>query len=136
MVGDTDAEYDKDSLEEFAKIFLDVPYLWGGRSVFGCDCSGFTQNVFKLLGVKLKRDAHQQAEQGEAVSDLKSSHIGDLAFFKDEDGKISHVGIILSDEQIIHASARVRIDHLDDEGIFNRDTQEHTHMLQSIRRVM
>lgn len=82
-------------LGEASKWYLHTPYLWGGRSPFGIDCSGLTQMVYKLNGIKLKRDAWQQAEQGKALSFLEEAQTGDLAFFDNEDGKIVHVGIIL-----------------------------------------
>lgn len=115
-------------------MFLNAPYLWGGRSPFGIDCSGFTQLVFKLCGIRLKRDAYQQAEQGEVVNLLDESLTGDLAFFDNADGKIIHVGIILPGHQIIHASGKVRIDRIDHQGIFNRETGSYSHNLRLIKR--
>ena len=114
--------------------YLDTPYLWGGKSVFGIDCSGFAQQVFKLFGIKLLRDAYQQATQGEAVSDLDASQAGDLAFFHNEAGRITHVGILLRPDQIVHAAGKVRIDVIDKDGIINVDTGKRTHQLHSIRR--
>jgi len=122
-----------DNLEEIAKKYLNVPYLWGGRSLFGVDCSGFTQVVFKLCGVQLKRDAYQQAEQGETVNGISESKKGDLVFFEKND-KITHVGIILNDNQVIHASGKVRIDTVDENGICNLESGECTHKLKLIRR--
>ena len=119
---------------ENAYMFLNAPYLWGGRSPFGIDCSGFTQLVFKLCGIKLFRDAAQQAEQGITVNVLEESKPGDLAFFENTDGKITHVGIILTRNQIIHASGRVRIDNLDHQGIFNEESKNYSHNLRLIKR--
>ena len=109
--------------------------MWGGRSVFGIDCSGFVQMVFKLLNVRLPRDAYQQAEMGEAIDFLAEAKLGDLAFFDNEQGKITHVGILLSPHQIIHASAVVRIDPIDQAGIVSSTTGLRTHQLRTIRRV-
>lgn len=123
------------ALEIVAKQFLGTPYLWGGRSVFGIDCSGFVQMVFKLFNINLPRDAYQQAEVGEDVGFLAEAKPGDLAFFDNEQGKITHVGILLSPQQIIHASAVVRIDPIDQAGIVSSTTGLRTHQLRTIRRV-
>jgi gamma-D-glutamyl-L-lysine dipeptidyl-peptidase len=125
-----------EDLGEVAKWYLNSPYLWGGRSPFGIDCSGFTQMVYKLNGIKLKRDAWQQAEQGKALSFLEESQTGDLAFFDNEEGKIVHVGIILTGEKIIHASGKVRTDKLDHQGIFNEEIKQYTHRLRVVKRMI
>jgi cell wall-associated NlpC family hydrolase len=119
---------------EIAKRFLNVPYLWGGRTHFGIDCSGFSQIVFKILGIKLNRDASQQAEQGELVNFLPEAKAGDLAFFDNEEGRITHVGIMLNNSQIIHASGRVKIDRIDNQGIFSSDLKKYSHKLRIIKR--
>jgi cell wall-associated NlpC family hydrolase len=121
-------------VEEAAKYYLNAPYLWGGRSLFGIDCSGFTQIVFKQFGIRLKRDAWQQAEQGELVAFLPQARLGDLAFFQNNEGRIVHVGIMLDNSKIIHASGKVRIDLIDSEGIFNEELNKHTHRLRVIKR--
>ena len=119
-----------------AHTFLNTPYLWGGKSVFGIDCSGFTQSVYKILGIPLLRDAYQQATEGETVSLIQEVSPGDLAFFDNEAGKITHVGIMLSDHQIIHAAGKVRIDPIDHLGIVNADTGVRTHKLRIIKRML
>lgn len=119
---------------ENAYMYLNSPYLWGGRTPFGIDCSGFTQMVFKLAGIRLRRDAWQQSEQGTLIHLLDESRPGDLAFFDNEEGRIVHVGIILPHQKIIHASGKVRIDSLDHHGIFNRDNRKYTHNLRLIKR--
>ncbi len=117
-------------------MYLNAPYLWGGKSPFGIDCSGFTQIVYKLNGYKLWRDASQQATQGEVLSFIEESEPGDLAFFDNEDGNIIHVGIILENNYIIHASGKVRIDRLDHLGIFNEELNKHTHKLRIIKKIV
>lgn len=130
----TPSHKDPSMIMQQSYMFLNAPYLWGGRSPFGIDCSGFTQLIFKLCGIKLKRDAYQQAEQGSLVNLFDESAPGDLAFFDNAEKKIIHVGIILPGQQIIHASGKVRIDRIDHQGIFNRDTGNYTHNLRLIKR--
>ncbi|GGE42392.1 SH3 domain-containing protein [Pedobacter psychrotolerans] len=124
----------KADVETTAKFFQNIPYLWGGRHLFGMDCSGFVQTVFKLLNIKLNRDASQQAEQGELVGFLAECKPGDVAFFDNAEGKITHVGIMLGPNEIIHASAKVKVDPIDDEGIFNRELGIYSHKLRIIKR--
>lgn len=114
--------------------YLNTTYVWGGRSVFGIDCSGFVQQVFRFFNKKLPRDAYQQAAVGEVVGFLQEVQCGDLAFFDNEDGKITHVGLLLNADTIIHASGKVRIDKIDSMGIVNSDTGERTHRLRIIKR--
>jgi cell wall-associated NlpC family hydrolase len=116
--------------------FLNTPYLWGGRSVFGIDCSGFTQMIFKFLGVSLLRDAYLQAGQGEPVGFLEETRTGDLAFFDNEEGRITHVGILLNSHEIIHSSGKVRIDKIDNMGILQSETFQRTHHLRVIKRLL
>lgn len=126
----------RESIALTAKEFLNVPYLWGGKSFFAVDCSGFTQLVYKVHHVKLPRDASQQAEVGETLSFVEESQPGDLAFFENADGKIIHVGIMLDNQRIIHASGKVRIDTLDSTGIFNKELNQHTHKLRVIKSII
>ena len=114
--------------------FLNTAYLWGGRSVFGIDCSGFTQVVFRFFNIPLLRDAYLQATQGEGIGFLQETRCGDLAFFDNPEGRITHVGILLNDHEIIHAAGKVRIDRIDNAGIVNSDTGQRTHQLRLIRR--
>jgi hypothetical protein len=131
-----EAKFAKDNLINIALLYLNTPYLWGGKTPFGIDCSGFTQMVYKLNGYRLKRDASQQVEQGEALSFIEESEPGDLAFFDNAEGDITHVGIIMKDNYIIHAHGKVRIDRLDHTGIFNIQTSLHTHKLRVIKRII
>lgn len=121
-----------DFLKQVAFKYINAPYLWGGRSPFGIDCSGFVQNVFRISGYKLPRDAYQQADMGELVEATKP---GDLAFFAKE-SKIDHVGICIGKDEIIHASGKVRVDRINDEGIKHADSGQLTHKLHSIRRIL
>ena len=126
----------KSSLIETAFMYLNAPYLWGGKTPFGIDCSGFTQMVYKLNGYKLLRDASQQAAQGEPLSFIEESEPGDLAFFDNDEGIIIHVGIMMEDNYIIHASGKIRVDRLDHLGIFNAETNKHTHKLRVIKKII
>ncbi len=126
----------KKLLVETAYKYLNTPYLWGGKTPFGIDCSGFTQMVYKLCGYKLMRDAAEQASQGEVLSFIEESEPGDLAFFDNQEGIITHVGIIMKDNYIIHAHGKVRIDRIDHSGIFNMDEQKHTHKLRVIKKII
>jgi cell wall-associated NlpC family hydrolase len=126
----------KSAIVETALLYLNTPYLWGGKSPFGIDCSGFTQMVYKLCGHELLRDASMQATQGEALSFIEESEPGDLVFFDNEEGNIVHVGIIMEDHHIIHAHGKVRIDRLDHSGIFNHEKRKHTHKLRVIKRIV
>ena len=126
----------RNSIVNTALLFLNSPYLWGGKTPFGIDCSGFTQMVYKINGYKLYRDAKDQANQGETLSFIEESEAGDLAFFNNDQGDIIHVGIILQNNHIIHASGKVRIDRIDHSGIYNNDLNKHTHSLRYIKKII
>lgn len=131
----TSLAYSTKQLIADALFFQNVPYLWGGRNLFGIDCSGFVQIVFKLNGIALKRDAWQQAEQGTTVDFLPEVQPGDVAFFDNEAGRITHVGIMLNATEIIHASGKVRRDPIDGQGIYNAELGRYTHKLRIIKRL-
>lgn len=124
------------SIRNWSYLFLNTPYLWGGRTFLGIDCSGFTQLLFLLKGIQIPRDAYQQADIGEFVIFLNQSQEGDLAFFVNDSDKITHVGILLGDGKIIHASGKVRIDTIDSHGIFDEANGKHTHILKCIKRIL
>ena len=145
LINDTNFNYEgtiiskmqsKETIIETAFKYLNAPYLWGGKTPFGIDCSGFTQMVYKLCGYKLLRDATQQATQGDVLSFIEESEPGDLAFFDNSEGIITHVGIIMKDNYIIHAHGKIRIDRLDHSGIFNISTHRHTHKLRVIKKII
>jgi hypothetical protein len=124
---------------EFMRViamkYLNSPYQWGGKSPFGIDCSGFTQMVFKICGFTLQRDTIQQVNQGKAVETLAASRQGDLAFFANEKGKVVHTGILFNENKIMHASGKVRLDTLTEDGILNAETRKITHQLSAVRRM-
>lgn len=128
-------KFDSRIMVESAIKLLDTPYRWGGKSVMGIDCSAFVQLCAKVAGFKLPRDASQQVNHGVTVNFLSDARSGDIAFFENENRRITHVGILLSNDKIIHASGKVRIDTLDQTGIFNKETNRHTHVLSVIKRL-
>ena len=132
----THGEKAKSSLVDTAFLYLKAPFLAGGKTPFGIDCSGFAQMVYKINGYKLERKAETQSKQGEALSFIEESEPGDLAFFDDQDGIIDHVGIILKDNYIIHVNGHVRIDRLDHTGIFNTEEKRYTHKLRVIKKII
>lgn len=124
-----------ESLLEVGSIYLNTAYLWGGMSVFGIDCSGFVQSVFRMFNIPMLRDARDQVSQGSVITGLTDARWGDLAFFAEE-GSITHVGILLDSSRIIHASGNVRIDTIDEEGILHSGSGKRTHRLEVIKRIV
>jgi gamma-D-glutamyl-L-lysine dipeptidyl-peptidase len=135
-IGNAPVLFTDEVVQNIVLPYLNTPYVWGGRSIFGIDCSGFIQQVFRLLGVSLPRDAQEQAKFGEVVAFLAAAQIGDVAFFENEQNKIVHVGLLLSSHKIIHAHGCVRIDKIDAQGIINTTTGKRTHQLRVIKRMV
>jgi len=127
---------EKSNLIPMALQYLNTPSIWGGKTPFGIDCSGFTQMVYMLNGYSLLRNSAQQATQGEALSFIEESEPGDLAFFDNAEGIITHVGLMMKDNYIIHVHGKVRIDRIDHSGIFNTDLNRHTHQLRVIKKII
>ena len=123
-------------LKNVAFKYLNAPYLWGGKSPFGIDCSGFVQMVFKICGYRLFRNSWQQSNQGKSFRDIEQGKPGDLVFLKNAEGKVNHVGIMLEGDRIIHASGKIRVDHLNEEGILNLETKIYSHQFSHIRRIL
>ncbi len=133
----TDLEANEDQIKKWAFSFLNAPYQWGGKTIAGVDCSGLAQLVFKLCGLPLSRDSWQQATEGHSVDFLQSAKCGDLAFFDNAEGKIVHVGILLDEHNIIHATdtaGRVVVDRIDGGGIISKSLKKRTHNLRLVKR--
>lgn len=126
----------RDLLIDYALMYYNTPYLWGGRSPYGIDCSGLVQIVYRMAGIDLPRDAADQVNGGQDFSFVEEALPGDLAFFGDDTGTITHVGIIWEQNRIIHASGRVRVDKIDHQGIFNEELKRYTHNLKVIKRII
>lgn len=133
---DSVKEITSERLISLAMQYLNAPYLWGGKTLMGIDCSGLVQVVYAMCGIQLPRDASQQVECGQVVSFLSEVQAGDLAFFENADGKIVHVGILLNANKIIHASGCVKIENVDAEGIISGQTGEYTHKLRIVKRII
>ena len=126
----------REKISQTALKFLNIPYLWGGKNPFGMDCSGLTQTILSMYGIIIPRDACQQVEKGITINFISEAKPGDLAFFDNDEGEISHTGIIISNQQIIHASGQVRIDRIDHQGIYNSTIKQYTHKLRVIKNVV
>jgi len=134
MVRTQPVELTQENLLQTVRFFLNVPYLWGGKNALGMDCSGFTQVLMSLFGRRMLRNASEQATQGQAVEAWKDARVGDLVFFDHEEGKISHVGIVIDRDRVVHCSGRVKVEKLDSTGIYSAEQGGYTHHLVAIRR--
>ena len=137
-------DLNEQNLLQAVRFFLNIPYLWGGKNAMGMDCSGFTQIILSLFGKKLPRNASEQATCGRKISALTKVKAGDLVFFDHYEptansqqpiAKVTHVGIVIDAERVIHCSGRVKVEKLDETGIFNAETGQYSHHLVSIRRI-
>lgn len=139
MVLEKPMPLNQDSLMQLSRFFLNTPYLWGGKNALGMDCSGLTQVLLSLMGVQILRNASEQATQGEPVASLSEARPCDLVFF-DKHGRVTHVGILLTQDTVLHCSGRVKVEKIDEEGIVSSENNtlykvgDHTHHLCAIRR--
>lgn len=130
----------QENLLAVVRFFLNIPYLWGGKNAMGLDCSGFTQTIMRIFGRNLLRNASEQATQGKNVSSLGKAQAGDLVFFDHADvdpekTRITHVGILIDSERVIHCSGRVKVEKIDNKGIYSAEYGRYTHHLNSIKRI-
>lgn len=123
-----------ESFKNFKKAYQSTPYLWGGKSALGIDCSGLVQQFFKLVDINLPRDAKDQALLGTDIGFLQEVKLFDVAFFDDEEGNIIHTGILVNPSTILHAYGSVREDTIDVAGIIHADNKQRTHKLRCIKR--
>jgi hypothetical protein len=128
------SEKNKSKTTEYSKLYLNTPYLWGGRTPLGIDCSGLVQMTYKLCGINLPRDSWQQEKVGTKINSLAETKEGDLVFFGNET-KINHVGLLIDNQTVIHASGKVKIEKIDEKGIFGNEENDYTHFLKSIKRI-
>ena len=136
MVAEQALEMNEKNVLSVVRFFLNIPYLWGGKNAMGLDCSGFTQVVHSLFGHQLLRNAGEQITQGERVASLQEAQIGDLVFFDHNDGKVSHVGMLIDSQRVVHCSGRVKVESIDEQGIFSVEAGNiYTHHLVQIRRI-
>jgi len=120
------------NLIDVAKGFLDVPYLWGGKSQLGFDCSGFVQTVFKAFEIYLPRDSYQQMDYESLVEiDYSEAKVGDLLFFADNKN-VNHVAICIGNEEIIHSSGYVKIEKLKE----NKELYQKLYKVMSIKKII
>ena len=122
------------SITDYFKMYLNTPYLWGGKSIFGIDCSGIVQNCFKAIGIDLPRDASKQVFEGIEIN-WENREIGDLVYFKSKNGNVTHVGLLVEIDQIIHAHGRVRMDKIDQKGIWNNELEWYSHLTYCVKRI-
>ena len=127
---------DGEWISKIASMFLHAPHLPGGRSSVGVDAASFVQLVYASAGIFIQRDYEETVRQGQLVDFVEESLVGDIALFEQKRGRVSHIGIILDDQRVIHVDGTVRIDHLDHYGIFNEETQKYSYRLRLIRRVL
>ena len=133
---DAKSETNRNNIIETAITYMNSPYLWGGKSPFGTDSAGYVQMVYKINGVSLPRNVQEQLEKGISLSFVEEAQPGDIAFFDDYRGQIKHVGLLLKNNQIIHASGTVRIDKFDHQGIYNEESDQYTHKLRVVKRIL
>ena len=123
-----------EALNLISKNFLNVPYLWGGRTVFGVDCSGLSQLFLRFCGLHIMRDASEQSDMGLTIP-FEELKLGDLLFFHNDKYKIIHVAIVFAETQVIHASGKVHLANFDQKGIYIH-SNSYTHNFAFAKRLL
>ncbi|MGM1429485.1 C40 family peptidase [Sphingobacterium lactis] len=130
-----EVERDRESLENFTATYLNKTVSHKGRTEHGLDSIGLCGLFYRHFGFELPKDLESMLTLGKAIDFISEIQDGDLAFFENEEGIVDHVGLVVSEDEVLHVREKVRIDHLDNEGLFNKDLNQVTHKLRIVKRI-